>query len=183
MAVHSPQIDCGSNNGAEAKALSEAHPRAVAMPVLLQELQGGGKKGSQLTECPTGANTSNSTPAVATTSSSATSSEELRQVRKDLLEETSRGSVEERILGQLITDELDVLAPLQDAKSQLAHRMLELVLENNMHAAMLVARVLRSAVGISTALKKRIQSCTDSLANRRIQRHLLVIHKEAPDGD
>jgi len=157
-------------------------PSPVAVPVLLRELQ------QQAQQAPTpekvaSAETSDS-PASAAGSLRERRAEQLRPLRTELRQVARRGTVEERILAQLIDDEFDVMMLLEEAKRQLAHQSLELIVQGNPQSALLLGQVLHRAVSTSNVLKQRIQNCAAGLANLRLQQHLLVMAGEARnDGD
>lgn len=85
----------------------------------------------------------------------------------------------ERLLVDVVAQEVPLVGVLEKAKLELAQRLLPNI--NNPKGALQVAKVLREVVVTSNAITKRVEHLLGSLATLRSQRRLLEQHRGPHD--
>lgn len=92
-----------------------------------------------------------------------------------LLTEDKNTTAIERLLVDVIAQEVPLVGALEKAKLELAARLLPNI--DNPRAALKVAQVLKEVVVTSNAITKRVEHLLGSLATLRSQRRLLEQHR------
>lgn len=101
--------------------------------------------------------------------------QEKKRVSELLLAENRKSTSIERLLVEVIAQEMPLVAVLEKAKADVAARLLPNI--DNPKAVLHVAKVLREIVATSNAVTKRVEHLLGSLATLRSQQRLLEQHR------
>jgi hypothetical protein len=102
------------------------------------------------------------------------------QVRKRFEEAGTDGDDGEKLLEELTAREVPIALALQDLESTLAALLAKAVLEPE--PALHVTRAFKEVVGLSGAIRTRMQNCLSAAANLRAHRSFLKEHRRPSGG-